>query len=66
VEESRLSDLVSEGDARTVAEKGFRGLQRGRRVIIPGFGNRLVPLLARIMPRRLMAGTMRKVQEPVS
>jgi short-subunit dehydrogenase len=66
VEDSRLAGLVSQGDARKVAEAGFKGLQKGRRVIIPGFGNKLIPLLARIMPLRLMSGTMRKVQEPVS
>ena len=66
MEESRLLDLITPANARRVAEKGFAGLQKGRRVIIPGFGNRLVPLLARIMPRRLMSGTMRMVQEPVS
>jgi hypothetical protein len=43
----------------------FVRLQKGRWVIIPRFGNRLVPQLSRIMPRSLMDGTMRKEQEPV-
>ena len=43
--------------AERVAEAGYRGLMRGRRVVIPGLGNKLVANLVRGLPRGLvMAG----------
>ena len=43
--------------AERVAEAGYRGLMRGRRVVIPGLGNKLVASLVRVLPRGLvMAG----------
>jgi short-subunit dehydrogenase len=38
--------------AERVAAEGYRGLQEGRRVVVPGFANRVVTVLGRIMPRR--------------
>jgi short-subunit dehydrogenase len=38
--------------AERVAEDGYRGLQEGRRVVVPGVGNRLVTVLAPLLPRR--------------
>ncbi|MFN3658229.1 MAG: SDR family NAD(P)-dependent oxidoreductase [Pseudolabrys sp.] len=40
--------------AEMVAEAGYRGLMQGRRVVIPGVANKLVTLLARVLPRRLL------------
>jgi hypothetical protein len=40
--------------ARAVAEAGYRGMLAGRRVVVPGFGNRLVPLGTRLLPRRVL------------
>lgn len=40
--------------AEEVAEAGYRGLMRGDRVVVPGAANKLVTLLARILPRRLL------------
>jgi len=37
-----------------VAEAGYRGLMQGRRIVIPGLPNKLVTLLIRIFPRRLL------------
>jgi short-subunit dehydrogenase len=37
--------------AERVAEEGYRGLQEGRRVVVPGFANKAVAALARILPR---------------
>ncbi len=37
-----------------VAEQGYRGLMQGRRVVIPGFTNKIAALLTRILPRRLL------------
>jgi short-subunit dehydrogenase len=38
--------------AERVAEDGYRGLQEGRRVVVPGFANGLVTVLAPLLPRR--------------
>ena len=40
--------------AERVAELGYRGLMRGQRVVIPGLANRLVAVLVRLVPRRLL------------
>jgi short-subunit dehydrogenase len=37
--------------ARRVAEEGYRGLMYGKRMVIPGFGNKLLTLLPRLAPR---------------
>jgi short-subunit dehydrogenase len=37
-----------------VARAGYAGLMRGRRLVVPGLGNKLVTLLPRVMPRGLM------------
>ncbi len=39
--------------AERVAEDGYRGLAAGRRLVVPGFANKLVPALLRLAPRRL-------------
>jgi uncharacterized protein len=51
------SRLVRSGQmgARVVAEAGVRGLLSGRRMIVPGFSNKLVPVLARLAPREAVA-----------
>jgi len=38
--------------AERVANDGYRGLQEGRRVVVPGFANKLVTVLAPMLPRR--------------
>jgi short-subunit dehydrogenase len=40
--------------ADRVAEEGYRGLMRGRRVVIPGTTNKVAALLPRFLPRALM------------
>jgi hypothetical protein len=39
--------------AEEVAEAGYDGLMRGRRVVVPGLGNKAVTLLTRLLPRRV-------------
>jgi uncharacterized protein len=56
-------------DARSVAEAGFRGLMRGRRVVIPGMMNRIVSMLGRHSPVALTNPIVRrfyKSKEPGS
>ena len=40
--------------AEQVAEAGYRGLMAGRRLVLPGLGNKLVTLALRIVPRRMV------------
>jgi short-subunit dehydrogenase len=50
-----LSDDEKKGlltvSADRVAEEGYRGLMAGRRVVVPGFLNKVVTFLPRLMPR---------------
>jgi hypothetical protein len=48
--------------AETVAEAGYHGLMRGERVIIPGLNNRLIALLIRVVPRRLLLAVVDRRQ----
>lgn len=50
-------------DARTVAEAGYRGLLRGKAVVVPGTRNRVVAILARFGPRRLVTRVTRWLME---
>ena len=49
----RASGLLTQS-AERVAEAGYRGLMQGRRMIVPGLGNKLITLLIRVFPRRLL------------
>ena len=40
--------------AARVAAEGYAGLMQGRRVVIPGWGNKLVAAIVRIAPRGLV------------
>ena len=50
-------------EADEVAKRGFEGLMTGRRVVIPGFMNKLGFILAKCSPIRLAAKVARKVVE---
>jgi uncharacterized protein len=48
-------------DARTVAEIGYRGMIKGKRVVIPGLMNKLAAFLSKRFPPRITAGVVRRV-----
>jgi hypothetical protein len=50
-------------DARRVAEMGYRGLMKGKRVVIPGVANQVASTLAKFAPTRLAAKAVRKIHE---
>lgn len=50
-------------DAASVARAGWNGAKRGKRVVIPGFANRVLALGARLSPRRLTTKIARRLQE---
>jgi len=53
-------------DAGSVALAGYRGLMGRRTIVIPGFRNKLIPLVVRLAPRGLVRGVVRRLNEPVS
>jgi short-subunit dehydrogenase len=40
--------------AEEVAEAGYEGLMRGRRVVVPGLANKAVTIITRLLPRRFV------------
>jgi short-subunit dehydrogenase len=40
--------------AEQIAEAGYRGLMRGQRIVMPGLANKLVTVLVRVLPRRIL------------
>lgn len=49
--------------AAAVAVAGYRGMMRGKRLVVPGLMNKLVALSVRCMPRRLLLPISRKLVE---
>lgn len=48
--------------ARTVAEIGVSAMRRGKRMVIPGFRNRLLIFAERFLPRRVVTAAVRWMQ----
>lgn len=48
-------------DASVVAQIGYRGLMRGKRIVIPGMLNKTTALLSRFTPTRLATKVVRKL-----
>lgn len=53
----------AEMDTRAVAEAGVRGMRRGKRLVIPGFRNRLLIFAERFLPRRAVTAAVRRLQQ---
>ena len=53
-------------DAKSVATAGYRGMMRGKTIVIPGFSNKLIPWVARVSPRGTVTRVVRRMQERVS
>jgi len=58
----RLAPRLLSTSAEQVAEQGYRGLMRGRRVVVPGVANRLVTFIVPFVPRRLLLSLVRRRQ----
>jgi uncharacterized protein len=52
-------------DAAAVARAGYAGLMKGKRLVIPGLGNKLLVQSERLAPRRLVTKIARFLQEQV-
>jgi len=51
---SGLAPGIFTQTAEYVAAAGYRGVTQGRRMVVPGLANKLVTILFRILPRRLL------------
>ena len=50
-------------DAAKVARAGWAAAKRGKRVVIPGLGNKLLKETVRFSPRRLVTSVARRIQK---
>jgi len=50
-------------DAASVALAGYRGLMAGKSVVIPGWGNKLLPVVVRLSPRTVITRVSRRLLE---
>jgi short-subunit dehydrogenase len=50
-------------DVRDVARVGYEGMKQGKRLVIPGWKNRLVAESVRISPRKMVTRIIRKIHE---
>ena len=48
--------------AQRVAERGYAGFKRGRRVVVPGLGNKLVGWMVPFVPRAILLPAVRYLQ----
>jgi uncharacterized protein len=60
--EGKAPDLLTVSAAR-VARIAYRGMIRGQRVIVPGFANKIVSFLPRIVPRPLLLAVLARRQK---
>jgi uncharacterized protein len=59
----RLPGMVM--DAGAVARAGYAGLMRGKRLVVPGLLNKVLPLVIRFSPRSVVVRVARLFQEKV-
>jgi len=64
-ESSRLFKQMGPMDAKTVAQDGYRGLMKGKGLVISGFHNWLLAESVRFAPRRVVTSISRWVAEKV-
>src|SRR5215204_4961033 len=46
--------------AEDLAKQGYRALKEGQRVVVPGFGNKAVTTLARLVPRGVLLAALQR------
>ncbi|HEX4264242.1 MAG TPA: SDR family oxidoreductase [Verrucomicrobiae bacterium] len=63
-ERAKMQNFRRDGlmmDAGVVAQSGYRGLMRGKRVVIPGALNKFTAILTNFVPTRMTTGIVRKI-----
>jgi short-subunit dehydrogenase len=61
--DARLFNLTKPARSDDVARIGYKAMQRGKRVVIPGVRNWIMAESVRVSPRRLVTAVVRKMQE---
>jgi len=61
--ETRLVHSPLLVDVREVARIGYEGMKLGKRVVIPGWKNRVGVAMLRLAPRKMVTKVVRKIQE---
>lgn len=62
MEKSGLMQRIGTMDAETVARAGYRGLMRGKIVVVPGFINKITAWLPSLVPRGIATAIIRRMQ----
>jgi uncharacterized protein len=60
--EPGLDSAILSVTAARVALAGYRGLMVGKRVVLPGFGTKAIPVLLRLAPRGFVGATVARLQ----
>jgi len=60
---ARLFKLPGVMDAAPVARAGYRGLMAGKRMVVPGWSNRVLPFAIRFSPRGMVSRVSRFLQQ---
>ena len=63
VAQSRLFRSMLVMNAPEVARAGYEGMLRGKRIVIPGLGNRMLVQALRVSPRSVITAAARRLQE---
>jgi short-subunit dehydrogenase len=64
MQSSKLFRRASVMDVGPVAQAGYRGLMRGKRLVVPGVMNKLLVHGVRLVPRSVTAAVARGLNEP--
>ena len=62
MQESMLFKRLAVADAASVAEQGFRGVMRGRAVVVTGMLNKMMVQSVRVTPRAVVRGLVLRMQ----
>jgi uncharacterized protein len=65
MESTRLFRMPGVMDAQSVARAGYAGLMHGKRMVVPGLLNQVLPLVIRFSPRAVVVRVARFFQEKV-
>jgi short-subunit dehydrogenase len=57
-----LDSRILNVSAADVAKEGYRGLMANKRVVLPGLGIKMVPLLLRLFPRAFILAAVARIQ----
>jgi uncharacterized protein len=57
-----LDSRILNVSAADVAKEGYRGLMANKRIVLPGLGVKMVPLLLRLFPRAFILAAVARIQ----